>query len=654
MKKFSLPPSTLQFATSCLQSPANTGREITHRETGPNTASLPTASPAAKVIGMLSPAWAKKAVKEFASPKKYSLHMDPATCLVEPERAKTLLQNLKLDKKDIAKGHFGSISIFKNQNGEKLVGKFFNPAPGDKDGLSEEEFFKEVTAFKAIYEAVGRHPNLVNMHGIAKMPGKSGKPERSVLLMDAVPGPTGTKLFDALRSSWDAGKISSSEYWGAMQFIGKRLLDVTEHMGKAEVVHNDIKPDNFLVNEHTGEPVLIDLGGWCWKGDIALGITESYAAPEAKIALGVDEKSDVFSAGASLLQGIEGGEIKSDKDMPSRGLRHEPELRKDKDGNIVREPKTYAAKTTYTDFMNQVMAHMPSSRLDAKDAKDHPFLNDTLLDDEAAKKVIKDVISTTKAEGKSEKGKGKLPKSSHNAYDNHLFKQAQKDLEFASGKPSSLPARLYKAMGISEGQALIQSCFMSLKKNPSLHLYARLQSFEESHPETREYLKKKKNELAKLEQQVIKTAEMNAIAYITYADWFAPAKSILDTVPTTPVKSDVDQNGVRRSAQGNDINADAVNKAKMELSSYVDQRTLKSYVNSAEKFLYDASALKNTGNQEINDKLAQVRERATLARRMLEIFEMDSSSSEAKPRKSPSDAYLKARDELQETLKMRR
>lgn len=668
--KFNLSPSPLHAAASCFRDPLTASTENINSEAGPSTALLPTASPAARMLGMLSPAWVQKAVKEYSLSKKYPLQWDPERLLVDPERGNALLQNLKLHKKNVARGQFGSISIFKNQNGEKLVGKFFDPTPEQKKHITEQEFFQELVGLKAIYEAetVGRHRNLVNMYGTAKMLGKTGEPECSILLMDVVPGPTGMKLFDTLRNSLKDGKISSTEYWGAIQFIGKRLFDVVEHMSKAEVVHNDINPDNFLVNEETGEPVLIDLGNWGWKDDSAPGFSEGYASPEARVGYPVDEKSDVFCVCASLLHGIEGGEIKSLEDMPNRGLRLEKELHKDDDGNIVRQSRTYAVKTAYIDFMNRGLANDRSIRLAAKQAKNHPFLHNALLDDDAAKQVIKDVISQAKEEEKLAKGKGKPPKSKPNAHNSYQFKQVKREIESTPAKSSFLSAKLYGAVGISESQVLMQSCLKLVKKSPNLHAYARLQSLGKNDPELKKYLEKNKNTLAKLEPEIGNTMVADATAYIEQAKWFAHAKSVLEKVPTAPVKSGVNENGVdknwaekswvdkvwvdkvwvdehgvvhndfdqngvdknvvRRHTEYNDIDlkyADAVNEAKKALPSYADTETLKHYVNDAEKFLYEASTLKKIDNQEEKEKIEQVRERATLTRRMLEILEMDSS-----------------------------
>lgn len=305
------------------------------------------------------------------------------------------LQKLKLNKANIAEGSFGSVSIFENKNGDKLIGKISKKLlPAEQRGSAKDELVKELWAYLTIYKAAGPHPNLVNAHGIAQVP--HGTDMQRALLMDFIPGPTGEKTFYALRKCWDTGKISSEQYWGAIQFIGRRLLDVTGHLGKAGVVHNDIKPANFLVNEQTGELVLIDLGLWSKKDARDVGGTSIFNSPEVKFKLGVDERSDVFTVGTALLKGIERGKI-----TPNKGLLQRTAF-KDAEGNMVRKPGTYSAKTAYTEFMNSVLEISIIARVNSEKAKKLPFLSNSMLDDEAAKKVITDAISDARKEEKTE------------------------------------------------------------------------------------------------------------------------------------------------------------------------------------------------------------------------------------------------------------
>ena len=366
------------------------------------------------------------------------------------------LQQVKMEMEDIASGGFGSVSIFKNENGDKLIGKASKDRRRYSDGRIMDDLAEELKAYQTIYRAVGPHPNLVNVYGIAQVP-KNNREMKRVLLMDMVPGSTGEKTFEALRKRWNAGRISSEQYWGAVQFIGRRMLDVTEHLGMANVVHNDIKPQNFLVNEETGEPVLIDFGVWTKSGEGQGNGTRKFVAPEAILGADVDERSDVFAVGVSLQDGIEEDRVKKLRDdlrelmndqryarLTSHGTKEgrvkelEGEIRKlaalhgiegdridesdlqegetllrvrdsreglyekaafkNAEGNMVRTPGTYSAETAYTRFMSSMLKGKKDDRVNSAQAKKLPFLSDSMLDDDAAKKVIKETIEWAKEE----------------------------------------------------------------------------------------------------------------------------------------------------------------------------------------------------------------------------------------------------------------
>src|SRR5437867_3218329 len=56
----------------------------------------------------------------------------------------------------------------------------------------------------------------------------------------------------------------------------------------------------------------------------------------------------------------------------------------------------YAANTAYVDFVNALMHPDPNKRLSAKEALNHPFLKNRMLDDNAAKDQIKNLIGGRK------------------------------------------------------------------------------------------------------------------------------------------------------------------------------------------------------------------------------------------------------------------
>ena len=526
------------------------------------------------------------------------------------------LQQLKLDKADIANGGFGSVSIFENGNGDKLIGKISNNNMPEGRGGIRDDLADELQAYRAIYDTdnAGPHPNLVNAYGIAEVL-KNGEMQRT-LLMDAIPGPTGKKVFDVLRKCWDAGKISSEEYWGAVQFIGRRLLDVTEHIAKAGVVHNDIKPDNFLVNKETGEPILIDLGCCSGKDELRVGHTERYAAPEVKYYEGVDERSDVFTVGASLLDGVERGEVKK----PNEGIRQQNAFMNEK-GKMVRTPGTYSVKTDYTEFISKLLEENKDGRVDSEKAKELDFLKHMMLDDDAAKEVIKKAISLASEEEKKpgkEQWKRERPR---------LFPRKNRLMAALKNNPDlDDSANLSNASKDDKRDALD-------RRNRRLARRAKLQN-------TKPKKILDRNALNFLLGPMVKESVMR---FITDATWFDDAQKILETVPQK-VKSGVDRNGVhlnsktepddelypeyKRSVMNHEHYKGAVISARQNLASHVETEKLRRYVTDAEGFLLDAGILKARSDDEITRQIEQVRERASVARRIVEIFDADLSKPE--------------------------
>lgn len=498
------------------------------------------------------------------------------------------LQQLKLTRADFANGSFGSVSIFENENGDQLIGKVSNNNTQTGKGFAIGSLDDELKAYQTIYDAVGPHPNLVHLYGIAQVRHK--EETKLTLLMDFIPGPNGKGAFDALRKCRGAGKISSEQYWGAMQYIARRLLDVTRHLGKAGMVHNDIKPENFLVNEKTGEPVLIDIGLSTKKDAVVGARTPAYAAPEAKewiikrvgergdVAVeGVDERSDVFSIGASLLDGIKGGKIK----MPKR------------------EADTYSAKTAFMEFINSVMEPEKERRVDSREAKNLDFLKLRMLDDDAAKEIIKKAIALAsiieKKKPAKEQGKQVMPQ---------LF---------------SMPKRGEKKRVLAVTDAS--------KSNPAQEDHARLR--DASKDDTRTRRNRRLASQARLQVQYEQNMKNSGMQFMTDATWYRDAKGTLEAVPEK-IKSGVDKDG-RRLLYGGNKNIDpdyerSVILAREKLAPYAaDIENLRRYANGAENFLLNAGKLKTINDHELVLQIEQVRDRAAVARRIVEIFDVDLS-----------------------------
>jgi len=509
------------------------------------------------------------------------------------------LQQLKLDKADIANGTFGSVSIFENENGDKLIGKISKDAMQDEQGNIVDDLAKELDAYQTIYEKAGCHPNLVNAYGIAQVP-KNGEMKRT-LLMDAIPGQSGEKTFDALSKCWDAGKISSEDYWRAMQFIGRRLLDVTEHLGKANVVHNDIKPENFMVNEQTGEPVLIDFGIWSQTGSMVAISTLNFMSPEVQIQQPVNEKNDVFTVGASLLHGVE-----KQKTIPNQGIFKQNAF-KDQQGNVARQPGTYAADTAYTHFMNLVMARNKRIRPDSKEAKQLDFLDDTFplggkeatSYDDAAKEVIKKVILLANEEAQKPAAEQWKPAHPQAAPQVHITE---------------------------ERMQFTRRAIDALRANPNLHDYANLWNASQTDPRLKAYFDG--GGFESLRNQIEEDAAKYADNFLMSATWFSGVKWIMAAFQ--PIKSGVDVDGLRLDRENKTPPSgygQRMQWAKTTLPQYANIEDLRTYANTTETFLRDVGKLEGIRTPWISQRVAQLQECAALARHAVEIFGTDLPAS---------------------------
>ena len=74
------------------------------------------------------------------------------------------------------------------------------------------------------------------------------------LIQEQVKGKT---LMDAFLEMIDTGHVFSIAY--AFKLTDE-LLDVVQHLHSQGLIHRDIKPDNIILREGDGKPVLIDFG----------------------------------------------------------------------------------------------------------------------------------------------------------------------------------------------------------------------------------------------------------------------------------------------------------------------------------------------------------------------------------------------------------
>jgi serine/threonine protein kinase len=304
---------------------------------------------------------------------------------------------VRLIKENAVGGGCGDISFYEAGDDRQFAAKTAKKY--------DRSVYEEFASFHLVYKRAGKkHPNLVRARGIATI-SQTGRP---ALILDKIDGPDGEALRDGLRTCWDKGYISHAEYWGAIQFIGRRLFSVADYLAKAGVVHCDIKLQNFVVDEKTGEPIVVDLGNAAEKGKPAVG-TEQYCAPEQEFGLGtVDDRTDVFSVGTTVFALAEGeryGQMRNARRRfrsPKTGLVLNRLTKQGKGkrvyvaGKPVRRPGTATVDTAYTRSLSDTMARRKADRPSAMEATMSEFFDDPLTDDATALDTLRRVAAFTR------------------------------------------------------------------------------------------------------------------------------------------------------------------------------------------------------------------------------------------------------------------
>lgn len=294
---------------------------------------------------------------------------------------------------DGKKGAQGTTFAFVTRDGRELIGKT------DRRNV-QGEVAREFQNYETVYQTAGRHKNLGQVHGWADL--RLGNQHAEGMLMDKVPGLNGREFQAQLKTAWDDGVISTEQYWSAVQHVTRVVLRVMEHLGEAGLVHNDIKPENYVIDSATGEPIVIDLGGASKIGEQPGAITDEFAAPEMlkedgtadiESALGT-KASDMFTVGSSLQNTVESPGTFHKTVKPNTPIaRKEEAFYKDEDGNAVKKPYEAGATTDYTNFVEALMSADASLRPEAAKALRENFLSKSMLGEKESLEVLKGVSS---------------------------------------------------------------------------------------------------------------------------------------------------------------------------------------------------------------------------------------------------------------------
>jgi serine/threonine protein kinase len=187
--------------------------------------------------------------------------------VVKVKVAKALNEGKYKKGRKLGKGAFGATYLLEGDGLPPLVFK----EPVGKGivvhGMTDPQY--EGT----MYDAVGDHPNICKSYGEHKINGRKG------LVLECISGRTMREVVNDLRTRYAQKEITHEEFWGAVQYITVGTLKAVQHLVAKGISHNDVRPDNIMIDATTGEVKVIDLGIAAKLGSHSGAIPVGHGAP---------------------------------------------------------------------------------------------------------------------------------------------------------------------------------------------------------------------------------------------------------------------------------------------------------------------------------------------------------------------------------------
>ncbi|MDE2583595.1 MAG: protein kinase [Rhodospirillales bacterium] len=212
--------------------------------------------------------------------------------------------------KELGKGQFGKAFLLKDGNDQPL-------SLVAKTALNDETA-QELRNEAEFYGKAGDHPNIARCYGILKVDGQDA------LVMEAIKGRNMSATMDVLDKlrTGDARtlakygltrQITQSDYVGALQHITLEMLKGLAHLEESGVVHKDVRPDNVMIDQATGEVKLIDFGvaqdaGAKGKGKVP--VFSGSVSPDFESEAPLTSKHDMFALGEAARKTMESDQFR--------------------------------------------------------------------------------------------------------------------------------------------------------------------------------------------------------------------------------------------------------------------------------------------------------------------------------------------------------
>ncbi|WOG26493.1 serine/threonine-protein kinase [Endozoicomonas sp. 8E] len=202
-----------------------------------------------------------------------------------------LNESAHLAKKELGRGRFASVHrvIQEKSKGVKEHFALKHTHLGDR-GEREARILKKL----------GEHPNIVRNYGLVEVDGVSG------LLTELIEGPSQDSVMMLLVELYGNGRISSPAFFNVLAFMEYEKFKALDHLHKKGIVHNDLKPNNVMIDLKNGCLKLIDFGCAREEGKRASYSHEDYASPELyrsefkKEVVRASYATDAFAQGQHL------------------------------------------------------------------------------------------------------------------------------------------------------------------------------------------------------------------------------------------------------------------------------------------------------------------------------------------------------------------